>query len=382
MPARSEDEGLRRREARRRTTRAARLRALSAVLSPVVQASLRRTTRRLVPELELGPAERRQLERDLTRWVETWLHVSADSDGSGALDPRVLLELELTPKEASMVLTELRVSLTRALVSAQGVEPGDKRITAQLETLNRCFDEALCDLLQTSAGDARRRLAREEKLVVVGQLVASLIHELRNPLSVIDTSMLLVERRAKRGQSVELHVGRARSQVDRSRKIIDDLLELLHERPLLRRPVGLSELIEDGLEALGPERSRVRFDAPDDLPSVEVDAGQIEQVIVDLLTQVLETTASESPVRLRAWSNGAEVVLEVAEEGLEAAWGAASKSNGAGAELALSRRLAEQNYGRLEASLGGSHGGPVYRLVLPEPARPSEPLLPPTDPEA
>ena len=85
--------------------------------------------------------------------------------------------------------------------------------------------------------DSGGRSAHEEELIMVGRVVASLIHEFRNPLAVIETSLLLIERRSLRGQSVDRHVGRARSQIDRSRRMVDELLEVLRDRPVTRRRV-------------------------------------------------------------------------------------------------------------------------------------------------
>lgn len=359
--------------------------ALGTLLGPVFARSARRACRRMDVQGLWTSEQRSRREAFLVRWAEAWLGGGAGAESAGHPDSRTLLELGLTPRDAFFLLSELRSELTKALFDAQETASGPVPRAAMVGALQLAFDEALFELLQGSAEDLRRRLAREERLVMVGQLVASLIHELRNPLSVIDTSLLLLERRAGRGQSVELHVGRARAQVDRSRKMIDDLLDMLRERPTTRRPVALGLVIEASLDALGSARSRVKVKVEEALSEVDVDAGQIQQVVLNLLTNALEASDVDSEVQVRAWSTGPEVVLEVEDEGPGIAAEilptlfeplVSTKPDGVGLGLAVSRRLAEQNLGRLEARNDGGGGGAVFRLTLPVPSRPTEPPLP------
>lgn len=376
-------------ELRRRRRAAVARHGLASRLGSALGPAAARACRRVDAQGLWTLDERRRRAAVLVGWAQARLGPAHEGESGDLPDPGLRLELGLSSRDAFALLSELRTELTKALF--RGRSEGEGADTSALEALQHLFDEALFELMQGSSEDLRRRHVREERLVMMGQLVASLIHELRNPLSVIDTSLLLLERRAHRGQSVDVHVARARSQVDRSRKMIDDLLDMLRERPTSRKRVVLRRVLEETMEALGAWRDRVSVEVEEGVSEVEVDPGQIQQVVLNLLTNALEASDHEGSVRVRARQSGGEVVLEVEDQGPGIAAEilptlfeplVSTKPNGVGLGLAVSRRLAEQNLGRLEAQSHGPLGGALFRLTLPVPGRLTEPPLPSPEPQA
>src|SRR5690606_13483603 len=107
-----------------------------------------------------------------------------------------------------------------------------------------------------------QRVRSNERLATVGQFAASIGHELRNPLGVIESSLFLLEQRTKKLQledSVILkHHQRIREQVEACEGTIRTLLDLLRENPLQPQVVALEELLQGSLRSLSlPEGLRL-----------------------------------------------------------------------------------------------------------------------------
>src|SRR5437867_2973564 len=184
-------------------------------------------------------------------------------------------------------------------------------------------DQRAAELIRTqmeAIAAARARLAQSEKLAALGQLAASIAHEVRNPLAVI--------RSAAQGIGETLPAGddegrRACSfisaEIDRLNSVIGSLLALARPLRLAPRAVPVRDLLDRALllagEPLAAKQIRVRRSEPRDLPAVRADADLMCQVLLGFLANAAEAVPPGGEVTVEAQAADGAVELAVADSG-------------------------------------------------------------------
>ena len=223
----------------------------------------------------------------------------------------------------------------------------------RLKQTNQELQQALARLQQT-----QQQLVRKEKLATLGQLSASVGHELRNPLGVIKNSAYYLRHQLsgaspKAGQHLQI-IEREIASAD---KIIADLLDYARVRPGARRTVDLNQLVHKHLEGRQwPAAIRIvqRLDSP--APSVQADPDQLRQVLENLIQNAVQSMPDGGEILLETAAQAGRSVLAVGDRGpgiapdlmeriFEPLY--TTKAKGTGLGLALSRALVEANGGKI-----------------------------------
>ncbi len=215
--------------------------------------------------------------------------------------------------------------------------------------------------------------------------LAAASHELRTPLAAAKMQVQFAQKRFAN----ELPEGPLRAlqglgrQVDRMTKLVEDLLDvsrLLTGRLSLEvEAFDLAPLLIATCERLQALSSRheIRLEAPERLPMAG-DAGRLEQVVTNLLSNALRYSPRGGPVRVLARVEGDEVRLEVEDRGVGIPlekqgqiferFGQAhgSRYGGLGLGLTISQGIIEQHGGRIWAESRGIDGeGSTFHVRLP-----------------
>ena len=233
---------------------------------------------------------------------------------------------------------------------------------------------------------ATDRLARQERLSMLGQVAGTVSHELRNPLSAIRNSMALVRQLTTgKGTGVERALDRVDRNVERCARIINDILDFTRVRDLTRVPVKLDAwLAETIAEIAVPSTVRVRreflFDA-----EVALDRDRFRQVIVNLVDNAAQALADpgwtpaddrQRTIVVRTEAAGPHVRLSVADNGpgmpqdrlpkiFEPLF--TTKSFGVGLGLPTVRQIAEQHGGTIDVDSTVDQGT-TFTIWLPRQA--------------
>jgi signal transduction histidine kinase len=228
----------------------------------------------------------------------------------------------------------------------------------------------------------QRRLQAHQQSQLLGQIAASVAHEVRAPLNAIQVSTEVLEKALAKGKEPGKYFGRIRRQVDRLSTLMGDLLEL--RRPVAdkeRRPVRLLTLCRSALDiwrhgADGDGRS-VEVDAADEAGAaarVLVDAERTAQVLLNLLQNAaahsepatairLETAVADGWGVLRVVDEGAGVPEEKLEEILEPF--VTTRPGGTGLGLCIVKSIVERQGGTV-ALRNNRHGpGCTAEVRLP-----------------
>jgi signal transduction histidine kinase len=157
-----------------------------------------------------------------------------------------------------------------------------------------------------SEADAREalemRLQRADKLVTVGQLSAGLAHEIGSPLQVVNGRARALAARTDLPPDVRRSAEVLAGQTDRIARIVEQLLTFSRQTVPAMAGVQLAAPVRDIVELFEPEARRhdvrLEFHCDDDLPAANVDVGQVQQVVMNLLRNAVCATRPKGYVRL------------------------------------------------------------------------------------
>lgn len=264
----------------------------------------------------------------------------------------------------------LRRALRARLEALHAGDPDLRRRTG--DALDRLLDLELAILVHSYREDAQQRSRQHERLAAIGQLAASVAHELRQPLSVMSTSIYLV-RRAPAAPHLAHHAARIEAQLEVAAGIVADLLELTRDRPAVRRNTPLASLVEDALSRVTiPSGVTVARDFPSDT-MVLTEPPLLVRALVNLFQNALLAVGSQGSVRVLAeQAPDGRLALTISDDGpgfapdiLGRAFEPLVTSHGGtGLGLPLVQRVCERHGGTAEVA-NAPAGGARITLRLP-----------------
>ena len=163
-------------------------------------------------------------------------------------------------------------------------------------------------------------LVKSEKLASMGQLAAGIAHEVNNPLGVVIMyAHFLMEQIGDRPELRE-DVTMVVEQADRCKKIVAGLLNFARQNKVEHGRVNLVELTQKALRSVPPPMNvTLDFDNGMDDPAAELDADQLTQVLVNLVTNAYAAMPDGGALRVTVRDEGAgseRCSLEVSDTGI------------------------------------------------------------------
>jgi len=241
------------------------------------------------------------------------------------------------------------------------------------------------------ASDITERKRLEESLQQADrrkdEFLATLAHELRNPLAPISNAVQLLRRVEVDDHKIRTARDIVERQVQHMVRLVDDLMEVsritLGQITLRKEPISLRAVLADALEAVTPAIEAYRHALSVQLPAealhVEGDATRLSQVFQNLLHNAAKYTPPGGRITLHSECIGAEVRVSVRDTGIGIAPelhsrvfelftrvhpDQAMKTSGLGIGLALARQLVERHGGRLELRSEGAGTGSEFIVTL------------------
>ena len=204
---------------------------------------------------------------------------------------------------------------------------------------------------------SERAMFRTQQLATIGQMTATMAHEVRNPLSIIRATAERIRRRYGDGDELFDFIP---DEVDRLDRVTRWYLDFARPSELDRRPVDLRAVVEESVERLRKNLEQGRIDVRIDSPralTVVADRDRLVQAVLNVLINATEAMTGGGEVDVRIATRGESVRLEIADTGpgLPSDLGdrafepfATTKAKGSGLGLAVVRQVAED--------LGGAAG--------------------------
>jgi signal transduction histidine kinase len=243
-------------------------------------------------------------------------------------------------------------------------------------------------LRSRAEGEARRgqkELAHAARLKSVGEISASIVHEITQPLSAILSNTAVAERLLQRGEFSVEELGELVADIRRddlrANEIVRNLGALLRKHELRLLPTDVNALVSSTVRLVGPEATKrglvVHTELKVGLPMAAGDAVHLQQVLMNLIVNALdamEASPRASAIDVRTRQEGAAFVcVEVTDQGhgipkevLPRLFDSffTTKHDGMGLGLSIARTIVEAHGGRIWAE-NSSGGGAVFRFTVP-----------------
>ncbi len=141
----------------------------------------------------------------------------------------------------------------------------------------------------------QQELLQAQKMEAIGQLVSGVAHELNNPLAAIIAFSQLIRSDQRLPDDLRVDADLLVQEADRTRRIVQNLLDFARQRPPERHPTRIGPLVESvlALQAYNIQAARISVDVaiPEDLPAIEIDRGQLQQVLLNLTQNAIQAIA-------------------------------------------------------------------------------------------
>jgi C4-dicarboxylate-specific signal transduction histidine kinase len=305
------------------------------------------------------------------------------------------------PEDAEAVLTLAQSELPRECVV---VKPDGVKVWVQAEGAAVRMDGANLEQLSLTDVSARRRaeegrrelselsrrqeeqLEHSTRLAELGEMAASISHELNQPLTGIRNyarnAYYMLEQKPNAEAEVKNNLRLISEQVDRAAKIINQMRELTKRTDSTFGLLDLNGVIRESVEFILPQMKlsevAVTLQLEDTLPPVWGDRIRLEQVFLNLLSNARQAMADVPARRLviesrRDFSSLLPVVVEVKDSGKGFSPEQSSqlfqpfyttRKGGHGLGLSISRAIVQDHKGSIEAS-GSPGAGATFTMRLP-----------------
>jgi PAS domain S-box-containing protein len=229
----------------------------------------------------------------------------------------------------------------------------------------------------------RADLAHVNRVSILGELAASVSHELKQPISAAMTDANTCLRWLKRDQPDVDEAIEATSRIvkdgSRATEIIERLRSLYKKSPPQRELVEINEIIREMVELLRAEAKQyaisIRTDLVAELPNITADRVQLQQVFMNLMLNAIEAmkeTDGILTVKTQLGEDG-QLLISVSDTGVglpkektEQIFDAffTTKPQGSGMGLSISRSIVESHGGRLWATANNGRGA-TFHFTLP-----------------
>jgi signal transduction histidine kinase len=226
------------------------------------------------------------------------------------------------------------------------------------------------------------QLVRAEKLAAIGQLAASIAHEVGNPLQAIQGFLSLFLEQCPPDLPNERFLKLAEEEIERIVQVLARLRDLYRPRADVLAAVDLNELADSVLLLTSKqlERGRIRLlrEMDPDLPTINVVADQLKQVLLNLVLNAAEAMADGGLLHIQTYvaedqAQGRSVVIAVTDTGFGISPEQlprifdglhTTKERGMGLGLYTSKAIVERHMGRMSVQSKPGEGT-TFTIVLP-----------------
>jgi two-component system, NtrC family, sensor kinase len=227
--------------------------------------------------------------------------------------------------------------------------------------------------------NVQKMMMQQEKLASVGRLSAGVAHEINNPLTTILTTAMLIQEDLKTDDPIYEELSIISNEALRCRKIVTNLLNFARQTQPDKKRYQLNDIVAACISLTQKPAAFkdvvVAHDLSDNLPQTLLDKGQIEQALINLIINAVESTPAGGSIHLSTGlsANSGYIDIVVADTGegipedrIDRIFDPffTTKENGTGLGLAITHGIIEQHGGTIKAS-STVGGGTTFTITLP-----------------
>lgn len=229
----------------------------------------------------------------------------------------------------------------------------------------------------TARKEVQRRFAQTERLATLGELMASVAHEVRNPLTAIRGYVQILKQQVHQAHHQE-YLSIVLKEIDAINRVIQQLLDFSRPRQSQWQQVKLNQLIQETLILVKTTGLQTRIDftlqLTDDLPEMIADPELLKQVFLNIMINAVQAIANRGNIIIRSWqyndSHQAVMIQDdgvgIAPQNLQRIFDPffTTKTTGTGLGLALSQRIINIHHGDIQLTSEPGKGT-SFTVILP-----------------
>ncbi len=246
----------------------------------------------------------------------------------------------------------------------------------------RCLIEEIACLRDNLEKEHQQRekvlqeIARIDRLDSVGDMAASIGHEVRNPMTTVRGYLQLFQRKEHFPEHAE-QINTMIEELDRANSIITEFLSLAKNKTVNMKIGNLNTVIHalyPLLQADALRRGHEVLISLDDIPNSEFDENEIRKLILNLVRNGLEAMQHEGVVTIRTYTNANRLILSVEDTGVGIQAEVlpklgmpfiTTKENGTGLGLPVCYRVAERHGAKISIQTGNTGTTFIIQFYLP-----------------
>ena len=223
----------------------------------------------------------------------------------------------------------------------------------------------------------KEKLIQTDKLISLGHLSAGIAHEIRNPLASININLQLLTRMIDK-TSQEYEILEAATQgVERIKKIIDSTLDYVRVNKSSGQKENLNQIIHSTMPLIQVSLVKkdivIKLDLDDTIPMINVDSKQIQQVLINILSNAIESIKIEGNISVSTFTEGNFLVLKISDNGEGISQDSLTrifepfytkKTNGTGLGLSVVKQILESHNASITVS-SELNKGTTFKILFP-----------------
>jgi ligand-binding sensor protein len=263
--------------------------------------------------------EIRQLSKERVKAAANVLYIVANNMSKTKYHQQKLIEksnlLSDSLDKISLAMQEVAASSKR--VSAEQINPD--KVISNVDAITSKMNEVIDSTKEIAAMLAMQKseMARLDRLNLVGEMAASIGHEVRNPLTTVRGFLQLFYKKdefKKYTSSLDIMI----EELDRANEIITEFLSLAKDRKLDLKLLNLNQIIKKIVplfQADGSLKSvQIKLEL-ESIPQLLLDEKAIRQLILNLVINAIEATSKDDIVTIKTFQNDGTTSLVVSDEG-------------------------------------------------------------------
>ncbi|AEE96692.1 integral membrane sensor signal transduction histidine kinase [Mahella australiensis 50-1 BON] len=221
------------------------------------------------------------------------------------------------------------------------------------------------------------QLQRSERLAALGQLVAGIAHEMRNPMAIVKATVQLMQKQYKDSSEMQQYLDVIKEQVDRQDKIVKELLDFSRPSKSLWEDISLVELLKSVITFTRPYMDQYHIELSEkyqiDLPLIIADGERLKQVFVNIIINAVQSMPKGGQLMISVYSDEQNVYASfadtgsgIADEDIENIFNPfyTTKYSGTGLGLAISHNIIAMHGGTI-AVTRSKDGGSIFTVSIP-----------------
>ncbi|NLL89827.1 MAG: 4Fe-4S binding protein [Dehalococcoidales bacterium] len=231
--------------------------------------------------------------------------------------------------------------------------------------------------------ETQEGLIQAEKMTSLGQLAASVAHEINNPLSgVLIYTQLLAKKLKSNNFTADIaldYLSKMETELNRSTRLVRSLLDFSRQSVPEFWEVDINEIIDRsydlGIHSAEMQNVQVFKDLSADLPKIVADFGQIQQVCTNLIMNAIQAMPGGGTLTIRTFLEDEQVIIEVTDTGVGISpenmkkmftpfFTTKKDQKGVGLGLAISYGIVQRHHGKIEI-ITKEGEGTTFKVHLP-----------------